>query len=94
MGTWGFQSKWRFKETPVNPEGTAADATDARNAWLLSNPRACSFCVSVGGNQICSRQLKFMTSSRSANMIVKRFRASLHSGIGSVHFFEASWITR
>jgi hypothetical protein len=57
--------------------------------------RACKmFCVSVGRNRVCLRHLSPRAGMRSSNMIAKWFSASLHFGIGNVHFFDASWIAR
>ena len=53
--------------------------------------RACkSFCVNADGNRFCLDQFLPRAGSRFSKMIAKWFGASLHLGIGSVHFLDAS----
>jgi transposase len=49
-----------------------------------------TFCVNAGGNEVCGGQFPLRGGSRSSKRIAKWLSASLHFGIGSVHFLDAS----
>jgi len=52
------------------------------------------FSCQRGWEQRLQNQFRACAHSRFSKMMVKWFNASLHFGIGSVHFLDASWMAR